>query len=74
MNTWENYQQMWLDVKGLIDKHYPYPQHQGKTDIAEVIEFTRLAEEHSLTDKQYDMIIDKAQSYHDKKDHQFKYK
>jgi len=63
-----NYIDAWTDVKGLIDKHYPYPQHQGTTDITEVIEFARLATEHGLTDKQYDALITRAQLYHDKLD------
>ena len=71
-NNWTNYQAMWIDIKGLIDCQYPYPQHQGTTDLTEVIEFAQLAEEHKLTDKQYDMIIDKAQKYHDKIDKEYK--
>ena len=61
-----NNKDAWTDVKGLIDIHFPFPQYQGKTDITEVIEFARIAEEHNLTDQQYDTLIDRAQRYHDK--------
>ena len=71
-NNWTNYQEAWQDIKGLIDSHYPYLQHQGTTDITEVIEFARLAGEHNLTDKQYNMIINKAQKYHDGIDREYK--
>jgi len=63
-----NYKDAWTDVKGLINAHYPYPQHQGTTDITEVVEFARIAEDWGLTDKQYDKLIDQAQRYHDKLD------
>jgi hypothetical protein len=63
-----NYKDAWTDVRGLIDACYPYPQHQGKTDITEVVEFARIAEDWNLTQKQYDRLIDRAQQYHDKLD------
>jgi hypothetical protein len=47
-------------------------KHQGKTDITEVIEFQRISGEHSLTQRQYDALINKAQKYHDKKDREAK--
>jgi len=63
-----NYKDAWTDVKGLIDTHYPYPQHQGTTDITEVVEFQHIAGDWDLTEKQYDKLIDQAQRYHDKLD------
>jgi len=67
-----NYKDAWTDVKGLIDAHYPYPQHQGTTDITEVVELAHIAEDWDLTDKQYDKLIDQAQRYHDEKDRKAK--
>lgn len=67
-----NYKDAWTDVKGLIDAHYPYPQHQGTTDITEVVEFPHIAADWGLTDKQYDRLIDQAQRYHDKRDKEAK--
>jgi len=65
-NPMGNYQDAWTDVKGIIDYKFPFPQHFGRTDITEVIEFARLAEEHGLTNRQYDNLINKAQRYHDR--------
>ena len=67
-----NYKDAWTDVKGLIDAHYPYPQHQGKTDITEVVEFAHISADWDLTQKQEDRLIDQAQRYHDEKDKKFK--
>jgi hypothetical protein len=62
-----NYPDAWVDIKGLIDAHFPFPKHQGVTDITEHIEFARIAGEWNLTNKQYERLIDQAQKYHDQK-------
>lgn len=55
-------------VRSLITHNYPYPQHQGKTDITEVIDFQQIGADYNLTNSQYSTLIDKAQSYHDRID------
>jgi len=58
----------WIDMKGLIDHHCKsYPLYQGTIDITEVEEIARIADEHDLSDKQYDALIDKSQAYTDEK-------
>lgn len=56
-----------IDTMGLIDDHFPYPMHQGTTDVTEVLEMARLASEHNLTDRQCDIFIDMTQEYLDAK-------
>ena len=63
-----NYADAWLDVKGLIDAHYPYPTYQGTTDITEHIEFAHIATEHRLSNKQYDALIVEAVKYYESLD------
>jgi hypothetical protein len=55
-----------IDTTGLIKLHYnDFPRHFGKVDITEVIEFARIANEHKLTDKQYETLIRKSEIYFD---------
>ena len=66
------YYNAWQFVKEVINREYPFPQHQGTTDITEVINFHDIAESHKLSQRQYDALINKAQKYHDKKDKEVK--
>ena len=60
-----NYNDALTDIKGMIKlKYKSFPLHQGVCDATEVIEFARLADEHNLTDKQYDKLIDDGESYY----------
>jgi len=63
-----NYGEAWAFARTLINNGFPFPQHQGKTDITEVIPFQDIAHDFDLSTRQYDALIDKAQKYHDAKD------
>ncbi|MFA5048973.1 MAG: hypothetical protein WC516_08170 [Patescibacteria group bacterium] len=55
-----------IDAKGLIKLHYnDFPRHFGNVDITEVIEFAHIANEHRLTNKQYETLIHKSEMYFD---------
>jgi len=61
-----DFNEAWLDIQGLIKAHYAhYPRHQGTTDVTEVEEFARIANEHDLSDAEYDRLIDRGQRYLD---------
>ena len=62
-----NYKDCLTDIKGMIDIKYPLPLHQGIADVTEYIEFARLAEEHNLTDKQYERLIEDGDEYYQNK-------
>ena len=59
-----DFNEAWLDVQGLINSGYTsFPRHQGTTDVTEVVEFARIADEHNLSDAEYNRLIDRGQHY-----------
>src|SRR3990167_8053475 len=59
-----DYNEAWLNVKGLIDAGYEhFPRHQGTTDVSEVVEFARIANDYDLSDKEYDQLIARGERY-----------
>jgi hypothetical protein len=60
--TSQNFKMAWDTVKTLIDGKTLFV-YQGVVDITDNLDFQDIGDQYSLTQRQYDLLINKAQEY-----------